>query len=254
MRNYEKLQAILREIFEMDKADLDFGIYRIINQKRDEVNKFINDKLPKEIKEILSNAVINERRSTEKEIEVLKLTPESAGIAKESSPKYISLKQDLNDNEKLTALENDVFSHLATFFRRYYKDGDFISMRRYKKDVYAIPYEGEEVKLHWANHDQYYIKTSEYLKNYSFKLGEKPKGEDNRKTIYFRLKEASTEQNNNKAQDGERRFAIYEELPLEIDNNALYINFTYELYRKNTKQNELEEKAIQIIEENPLCI
>ena len=51
----------------------------------------------------------------------------------------------------MTALENEVFSHLYNFFRRYYDEGDFISLRRYKEGVYAIPYEGEEVKLHWAN-------------------------------------------------------------------------------------------------------
>ncbi len=66
-------------------------------------------------------------------------------------------------------------------------------MRRYKKDVYAIPYEGEEVKLHWANADQYYIKTSEYFKNYRFKINDD-------KAIVFTLVEASTEQNNNKSQ------------------------------------------------------
>jgi len=44
-----------------------------------------------------------------------------------------------------------------------FKDGDFVSLRRYKKDTYAIPYEGEEVKLHWANSDQYYIKSGECL-------------------------------------------------------------------------------------------
>ena len=70
-------------------------------------------------------------------------------------------------------------------------------MRRYKKDVYAIPYEGEEVKLHWANHDQYYIKSSEYLKNYGFKLSDG-------KSVKFELKEASTEQNNNKEQSGKK--------------------------------------------------
>ena len=42
-----------------------------------------------------------------------------------------------------------------------YQGGDFLALRRYKAGVYAIPYEGEEVKLHWANADQYYIKTSE---------------------------------------------------------------------------------------------
>lgn len=48
--------------------------------------------------------------------------------------------------------ENAVFSHLLTFFSRYYQDGDFISQRRYKGDTYAIPYAGEEVMLHWAKH------------------------------------------------------------------------------------------------------
>ena len=66
--------------------------------------------------------------------------------------------------------ESDIFSHLYTFFRRYYDEGDFISLRRYKEGVYAIPYEGEEVKLHWANADRYYIKTAEYFHDYAFKL------------------------------------------------------------------------------------
>ncbi len=68
------------------------------------------------------------------------------------------------------AAEDEVYSHLANFFRRYYKEGDFISQRRYKEGVYAIPYEGEEVKLHWANADQYYIKTSEQFRDYTFQL------------------------------------------------------------------------------------
>ena len=45
-----------------------------------------------------------------------------------------------------------------------------LAKRVYKPGVYAIPYEGEEVKLHWANSDQYYIKTNEYLRDYAFCL------------------------------------------------------------------------------------
>jgi adenine-specific DNA-methyltransferase len=57
-----------------------------------------------------------------------------------------------------------VYNDLYTFFSRYYEDGDFIAKRRYgRRETYAIPYNGEEVKLYWANYDQYYIKTSEYL-------------------------------------------------------------------------------------------
>ena len=72
----------------------------------------------------------------------------------------------------VAAMESEVFSHLFNFFRRYYSEGDFLSLRRYKEGVYAIPYEGEEVKLYWANADQYYIKTSENFSDYIFKLSD----------------------------------------------------------------------------------
>src|SRR5690625_7739699 len=92
------------------------------------------------------------------------------GVAKESSEKYLTLNEKLHQSVDISALENEVFSGLTNFFRRYYHAGDFLSLRRYKKDVYDIPYEGEEVKLHWANADQYYMKTSEYSPDYSFTL------------------------------------------------------------------------------------
>ena len=71
--------------------------------------------------------------------------------------KYIQLQKQLTEGTDLAALETDVYSALYSFFNRYYDDGDFISKRRYKEGVYAIPYEGEEVKLYWANQDQYCI-------------------------------------------------------------------------------------------------
>lgn len=244
MSNYHKLQEVLREVFEMDKADLDFGIYRIMNQKRDQVMEFIENRLPKDIKSILSETQSKDSIGLKKELDKMGKNLDDAGVARESSEKYISLKQQLENAIDINALEQEVFSHLANFFKRYYKEGDFISMRRYKKDVYAIPYEGEEVKLHWANHDQYYIKTSEYLKNYAFKLADGKK-------INFQLKEASTEQNNNKSQgDQERRFAINEEKPVEVINDELFINFTYEPHKKSVKQADLEAQALKVIQEN----
>ncbi|MFN3019854.1 site-specific DNA-methyltransferase [Chryseobacterium sp. TY3] len=244
MSNYENLQKVLKEIFEMDKADLDFGIYRIMNQKRDQVMDFIDSRLPKDIKDILAQTQSKDSASIQAELDQIGKSLDDAGVARESAPKYIALKAQLENVIDTNALEQEVFSHLANFFKRYYKDGDFISLRRYKKDVYAIPYEGEEVKLHWANHDQYYIKTSEYLKNYSFKLKDG-------KSVHFQLKEASTEQNNNKSQgDQERRFAIDEKQPVEVIDGQLYINFTYEPHKKTVKQADLEAKAIEVIQNN----
>lgn len=244
MSNYIKLQEVLKEIFEMDKADLDFGIYRIMNQKRDQVMDFVDRKLPKDIKDILSQTQSKDSASIQADLDQMGKSLDDAGVARESAPKYLALKAQLENTIDTNALEQEVFSHLASFFKRYYKDGDFISLRRYKKDVYAIPYEGEEVKLHWANHDQYYIKTSEYLKNYAFKLSDGKK-------VYFQLKEASTEQNNNKTQgDSERRFAIFEEQPFEVVDGELFINFTYEQHKKTVKQDELAKQALDIIQNN----
>src|SRR5690554_5801750 len=244
MKNYDKLQAVLREIFEIDKADLDFGIYRIMNQKRNDINKFIEKQLPKDIKEILSQTQSKDSVQLQTELEEMGRNLDAAGVERESASKYLELKNRVEASVDLTAMEQEIFSHLTNFFKRYYNEGDFISQRRYKKDVYAIPYEGEEVKLHWANADQYYIKTSEYLKDYSFVL---PNG----KKVTFQLKEASTEQNNNKTQgDSERRFAIYEEEPIEVDCNNLYINFTYELHKKSVKQDALMKDAFKTISSN----
>jgi adenine-specific DNA-methyltransferase len=41
-----KFQQLLAELFQFDAADLDFGIYRIMNHKRQEVQRFIMEELP----------------------------------------------------------------------------------------------------------------------------------------------------------------------------------------------------------------
>ena len=196
----QKFRDILAEILQLDQAELDFGIYRIMNQKRKDIEAFLNNRLVPEITKILK-------------------TQTSAGT-------------------DISAMENEVFSHLAKFFSRYYEGGDFISKRRYKDDAYAIPYSGEEVKLYWANADQYYIKTSEYFKNYSFVLP------TSRRKVHFVLRDADTEQNNNKAANNmERRFQLCEEDCIAEEDGELNIFFTYELMPKTTKQDALVKDA-----------
>lgn len=244
MSNYNKLQKVLTEVFQLDQADLDFGIYRIMNQKRDAINDFLQNSLPTQVKELLTKNGNGGNSKIQAELDATIKQLKDLSVDVESNQKVKELRSKLTKTASVETLEQEVFSHLANFFKRYYQGGDFISLRRYKKDVYAIPYEGEEVKLHWANHDQYYIKTSEYLKNYTFKLG-------NDKLVRFHLREASTEQNNNKIQnDQERRFAIFDELPVEVDGNTLLINFTYELHKKSVKQDDLTKKVVETVKIN----
>ena len=234
---FDRFKSTLSELFMLDQADLDFGIYRIMNQKRKDIENYLNNRLPKQVKRLLEQNASNSSVDLHKKLEEAIAQAQNLGVDPDTLPKVKELRKTIEQQGSPEELENSVYSHLATFFSRYYDGGDFISLRRYKKDVYAIPYEGEEIKLHWANADQYYIKTGEYFRAYSFKL------DDDRK-VEFTLKEATTEQNNNLAQNNmERRFALYEECPLEVDGDTLHINFTYELYPKATKQKKLIEDA-----------
>jgi len=242
MNNYEKLINILREIFQIDQADLDFGIYRIMNQKREEINEFLEYKLLPQVKKEILKANLGDAIAIKEELKELEAQLNAAEIDPKKSPKVQRLREELANTQPIERIEEDVFSHLATFFKRYYDKGDFISLRRYKKDTYAIPYEGEEVKLYWANHDQYYIKSSEYLKNYQFKIG------DGTRSVRFELVEANTEQNNNKAQNGkERQFRIYEEKPMDVVNGDLHIYFTYLPSEKKAKREELNKTAFDTL-------
>jgi len=139
----EKFQELLRQLFQIEAADLDFGIYRIMNARRKEIMRFFDEELLPQVREELSKALGFE-------------DPAQATEVKELQERY-------NVAFDIEAAENEVFSHLYNFFRRYYSEGDLISQRRYKEGAYAIPHNGEEVKLYWANYAQYYIKTSEYL-------------------------------------------------------------------------------------------
>ena len=145
----------------------------------------------------------------------------------------------------LEALEAEVYDHLYRFFRRYYSEGDFLSRRVYRLGVYAIPYEGEEVKLHWANADQYYIKTSEYLRDYTFCL--RPEDWQNPMRVHFRLVDAAEgEHGNVKEQAGkERRFKLAAENFATVEDGELVIRFTYAPDPAKQKElNTAAEKAI----------
>jgi adenine-specific DNA-methyltransferase len=59
--NQVKFQNLLRELFQFDCADLDFGIYRIMNYKRGVIDRFITEDLPKAIAEELEQGALAEQ-------------------------------------------------------------------------------------------------------------------------------------------------------------------------------------------------
>ena len=186
-----KFRKLLKKLFQFDCAELDFGIYRIMNQKRAVIQQFIEKDLLDGVATELSRGAINEGAKLKQQCDELaskirqdlgedaldtegNLTvPVPRGRIGEQCKKYMELRERVGNKAKSSnEREADIFNHLLTFFSRYYDDGDFMSLRRYsKREKYAIPYNGEKVYLHWANADQYYIKTGENFTDYSYKHG-----------------------------------------------------------------------------------
>ena len=145
--NFSKLVDLLQELFQLDQADLDFGVYRIMNARRNEINRFLTQDLLPQVGE-----AFNEYRSADKAVLKQELDKAIEGAKKlgfdpDTAPKVKELREKYEASSvDVASLESEVYDHLYTFFKRYYDEGDFISLRRYREGVYAIPYEGEEVK------------------------------------------------------------------------------------------------------------
>ena len=207
-QRYEKLKTLLKELFQLDQPDLDFGLYRVMHAKSAEVSKFLDEDLLPQVKAAFAQYRTADKAEIEKELSRVIAGIEAAGMNSDDSPKVKELRARIESEAvDIGALESEVYDHLFRFFRRYYSEGDFLAKRVYKPGVYAIPYEGEEVTLHWANKDQYYIKTSEYLRDYSFRL--RPDKEAKPMRVHFRLADAAEgEHGNVKAAEGKNRVFI----------------------------------------------
>lgn len=254
----------LKEIFQINRPDLDFGIYRILNARSAEISEFLDKRLKTKVEQYLGEAKSNLDENAIKELEA-ELKSEfgkrafneqgelvdAEAIESTLGRQYIAITQ--ADANEMTD-HSQVYSHLLTFFSRYYDEGDFISQRRYKGNTYAIPYSGEEVILHWANKDQYYTKSGEMFSNYRFKLNDE-------RSVLFRLVSADTARENRKDNDKDRRFIIVTEpktftrideegeefeetiVPFSVQDNELTILFEYATLPKGSKQEVLNTES-----------
>lgn len=240
-----QFQSLLRDLFQFDSAELDFGVYRIMNHKRKVLDDFIVNRLPEEIKNTLNQGpLVKQTQANSRLDEATKEIQRNLGNIIDSQGnlkpdfldtplgrKYLEAKADAESGRSYDLTEAEVYNHLYTFFRRYYQGGDFISQRRHSAagDTYAIPYDGQEVVLYWANQDQYYVKTSEYFLNYEWTA-------NNGVKVKFRVDNANLEQNNAK---GEHRFFLprTENIEWDDDERTLTVPIEYRPLTNNEKAN-----------------
>ncbi len=277
MGNTEQLRRTLlnklKELFQLDQPDLDFGFYRIMHARAKEVTEFIDHDLLSTIKEAFDSAG---SENAEAELETIKAEVET-NFGKEAfdadgnlleiyaklplGKKYTEAQKKLADSGNAINGEDSVYYHLLRFFSRYYDNGDFVSMRYHTRETagtarpYAIPYGGEEVMLHWANADQYYVKTSENFQNFTFDL---TKSKDlieqdgglklieipvHPMPVHFKIAEADEgEHGNIKSDDNKKRkFFLASNKQVELnDAGELVVYFEF---RKETDEDKISDEV-----------
>lgn len=93
-QHYEAFRKKLQEIFMMDHAELDFGIYRIMNHKRNQINDFLDNQLLPQVEQTLKEYVKTDdslQQELTKAIEGCK----NLGIDPDTNPKVQQLRQQI---------------------------------------------------------------------------------------------------------------------------------------------------------------
>jgi len=270
---FDKLAATLSKLFELEKADLDFGIHRIIKARQRHIRVFLGLEEPpagdpgaptlkaivrREMGEL--NVVELDRQidttAAKIKTDYGKLAFDAAGVltagpARESADGQLLLRlqeeRDSGGDRSNAQLEAEIYSHLTEFFSRYYDEADFLSKRRIKGGAapYAVPYSGEEVMLHWANKDQYYIKSSKDLKDYTFTLPDSLGGG----RVQFKCERQDPVLNNNNAK---REFHLDDEAAIEAGPDRLVIPFHFKIVDRTRTQPETKAWIAHLLERLPV--
>jgi adenine-specific DNA-methyltransferase len=264
----QRLLTLLREMFQLDQPDLDFGLYRIMHAKRGQVEAFLETEFDQLIDKVFADRGARHEEEAKREYEAARQQAIEFGAPDPDAAPKVQQARARYEVVRLTGGEDaEIYDHLHRFFSRYYDQGDFMSLRRYGKgaaggaETYAVPYDGSEVVLHWANKDQYYIKTTENFAEFSFdprkalqkdergisrslfddeaaKVGAGASGKKIALKVHFRIVEAAEGAHNNvKASDKDERYFILDaETPLAWDDNELVIRINYRTDPEKTGQ------------------
>ena len=206
------LQTFLKEMFQFNDHDLDFGIFKIIRLKKQFIENFIDGEGPNSLRHTVLSAlssVHNVQAETAKNwVEAFSARFGAVGsdlwkqVLEQPANEQI-LQQfrslismpltSVQDWEREQAalhlttyldslkvspeqLEVRVYNHLLNFFELYYQNGDFGYNSR-AASAFKVPYEadydGSDTMFHWKHKDSYYIKTGNGFNSVRCEIGGK---------------------------------------------------------------------------------
>lgn len=197
MNSIDHLRGFLKEMFQFNANDLDFGIYRIYNLKRREIENFIDGK-DEQCLEPIINKTLELVSNIEKQVELTSLTAylkkfNQESLVNEPAANFkeiqllIDFSKDDQEKESLTAaltastkefnitdeIKDKIYNHILGYFEMYYSNGDFGYNNR-SRNLYKVPYEadydGNDTMFHWKHKGSLYIKTGNSFNAIKFKL------------------------------------------------------------------------------------
>ena len=191
---FSQLQSFLKEMFQFDDHDLDFGIYRIIRLKKNFIQNFIDGHDSNSLQEVVRDALSQIQSSAGESARnwlcafVAQFGDRGRDLwqpiednpldknARQGFEKLLVLASEKDRNQarkhldvmvesgslSLSDLESRVYNHLLNFFELYYNNGDFGYNSR-ASQAFKVPYEadydGSDTMFHWKHKNSYYIKT-----------------------------------------------------------------------------------------------
>ena len=222
----EQLKFFLKEMFQFNANDLDFGIYRIYNLKRKEIENFI-DGTDELCLEPIINKTLELVSNIEKTVELTSLTTylkkfnqeslvnDPAGNFQKIEQLILQFGADDAEKENLTAtlnsstkefnitdeIKDKIYNHILGYFEMYYSNGDFGYNNR-SRSLYKVPYEadydGNDTMFHWKHKGSLYIKTGASFNAIKFKIKHLNKEFELRLETNEESTEEGTARNNNK--------------------------------------------------------
>ena len=185
-------------MFQFNSNDLDFGIYRIYNLKRKEIENFI-DGSDENCLESIINKTLELVSNIERKVELTSLISylkkfNQESLANEPAANYQKIEQliinfgsnevekehlisTLNTSTKEFSITDEIkdkiYNHILGYFEMYYSNGDFGYNNR-SRNLYKVPYEadydGNDTMFHWKHKGSLYIKTGASFNAIKFKI------------------------------------------------------------------------------------
>ena len=102
--NLDKLKRLLAELFQLDQADLDFGIYRIMNAKREEITRFLENELLPQVQEAFQAYRGQDRAALEAQLQEAIQKAKELEVDPETTKKVKELREKMAAAVDVTAL------------------------------------------------------------------------------------------------------------------------------------------------------